>query len=538
MSAERPFATVPIAVAERPKPIASAAAPRVRAFWRPSRQGSIVLGLVALAVAIRVPYLWQVPRFTDELQEMLWALAIYRGEILPLTAVDSYYGPLWSYLLAGAFRLGADPETSPRLIAMLLAAGTVGLTYLVGRDMADHRAGLIAAALLATSGGHVIINSHTARSNSVTPLITTLGVWLLYRAVRSGSGWPLAASGLLFGLALQTHLSAIALAPGLAVGLLLLRPRLLTGRWAILAAALGVLAYANMIVFNVQNGFQSVMHARNLQQAYTDGRGTDLVTYAENMAALVQSLSRLLSGTIETAASPARFVYVGLALAGLALAARRANPLPMLVCASMALVLPYFNPRYGPILSGRYLIPMLPFAYLGIALAVLWVGERVVRHWPRASAVRWAMPLVFVLFPLAALVGYYGEVLADGRVNRPLFALADAVESGRRPNEPVLLDEATAQEALGAGGTDLKALRFLFEARAIPYEVAKITSDTLGPFDLTTPTVVTLMDAKKRQTFARRFEVTPLSSEIESASGSDRRYAVYRLTPRAGQVSR
>ena len=46
-----------------------------------------LVGLCLAAFALRLPYLVEIPRFTDELQEILWALGIARGEMLPLTAV-------------------------------------------------------------------------------------------------------------------------------------------------------------------------------------------------------------------------------------------------------------------------------------------------------------------------------------------------------------------------------------------------------------------------------------------------------------------
>jgi 4-amino-4-deoxy-L-arabinose transferase-like glycosyltransferase len=522
-----------VALAERADPAAEGGRPgRTRIGGNVRVELAIAIGLALLAILPRLPYLWEVPRFTDELQEILWALAISRGEISPLTAVDSYYGPLWSYLLAGAFRLGADPELAPRALATLLAAATVGLSYLVASDMAGRWAGLVTAALLTTSGGHVVINSHTARSNSITPLMTTAAIWLLFRACRAGNGWLLVACGLLFGLALQTHVSVIALAPGMALGLLLLRPRLGLSRWAPLAAASFLLGYGNMILFNLQTGFWSLIHARQLQEGYAGGRSTDPARYLENLAALVQSLSRLLSGTIEEADHPARFLYIGLALIGLILAARRGNPLPLAVCASCALVLPYFNPRYGPILSGRYLIPMLPFAYLGIALAVHWLASWLPLRPRLRTLAMTAAALVLVVFPLVRLAGYYEEVLADGRTNRPLFALADAVQRGYRAGDLVLLDEALAQEPLTAGGTDLKAMRFLLEARSIPYQVAKL-GGAAGPISAAQPSALVVMEAKKRPELRRTLDVTSLSAEIESASGSGHRYAVYRLVPRS-----
>lgn len=495
---------------------------------------AVVLGLVVLAVGLRLPYLWDVPRFTDELQEVLWAMAIARGEILPLTAVDSYYGPLWSYLLAGGFRLLGPSDWLPRALAMLFASATVGLTYLIGRDMAGRWVGLTAAGLMVTSGGHIIITSHTARANSLTPLLIALVVWCLFRAGRTGSGGPVAAAGFLFALALQTHVSVIALMPGLALGLVLMRPRLLVSPWLALAVGLFVLGYGNMIVYNLQTGFWSFVHARQLQEGYTGGRPTDLAIYSQNFAALVQSLSRLLSGTIDVPTSAARFVYTALAGLGLFLAARGGNPLPLSLCLSAALVLPYFNPRYGPILSGRYLVPMLPFAFLGVALAVGWLFRRLPSDRSRLRDIEvLAVSLAIVLFPLVPLQSYYQEVLEDGRTNRPLYELTNAVSTGYQPGQVVLLDEALAQEQLTAGGTDLKAMRFLLGARSIPERVAKVGPDGSVIDERVEPGWLLVADVKKRPALERRYRVTPISEEIESASGSGHHFAVYRLAPRA-----
>src|ERR1044072_9152909 len=79
------------------------------------------------------------PRFTDELPEVLWSLPIARGEGLPLVANDPHYGPLWNYILAGAFLLvGPNPDVL-RLVTLGLGAAQVVLTYFFARDVAGRR---------------------------------------------------------------------------------------------------------------------------------------------------------------------------------------------------------------------------------------------------------------------------------------------------------------------------------------------------------------------------------------------------------------
>jgi glycosyltransferase AglD len=509
-----------------------------------------LMAVFALAVALRLPYLWEIPRFTDEVQEVLWSLSIARGEILPLTAVDSYYGPAWSYLLAALFVvLGPDPYL-PRLVAMLLGAALVVVTYLFARDVAGRWPAAIAAGLVLSSGGHIVINSHTARSNSITPLLTTAALWLFYRALedrvwagpirqntwRRPRPWLLVPTGMLLGLAMQTHLSVIALAPGLAAYLLRRGHGLLGSPWPYLAGLAGIVGYVNMIVYNLQTGFWSYQHARSLQEGYTAGRPTDLDSYFTNLGSLIQSLSRLLSGTIDTPDSPTRFIYMALACVGLLLLARRGGLLLGLAATSMILVLPYFNPRYGPILSGRYLIPLLPIAFVAIgyvAVAAAMVSAQrapLLRKlgWQRVAAV---LGLALALYPLLPLYRYYQEAVVDGRTNRPLHQLFSTIVAERTPHETVLLDEGLNQEQLGAGGTDLKAFRMLLGTGGIPHEVAKVTDvdEIQAPLG---PSVLFLLEAKKRTSLPRSISATLLGAEVVSASGSGHRYAVYRLTSR------
>jgi 4-amino-4-deoxy-L-arabinose transferase-like glycosyltransferase len=505
--------------------------------------------LFTLAVLLRWPYLWDIPRFSDELQEVLWSLSIADGEMLPLTAVDSYYGPLWSYLLAGLFVVFGPSPALPRLVAMLLGAGLVALTYCFTRDVAGRWPAAIAAGLLATSGGHIVISSHTSRSNSTTPLLVTAALWLLYRAI-AGRGWDfgggcgvarrpsprlLVPAGLMLGLALQTHVSVIAFGPGVAAYVLWQARRLLRTPWPYLAVLAALIGYSNMIVYNLMNGFWSLRHAHALQEAYTGGRTTDPDFYLSNLGNLLQSLSRLLSGAIDSPESPSRFLYALLALLGLLLIARRGGVLLPLTFVSVVTVLPYFNPRYGPILSGRYLIPLLPMAFTAIGCVIV-VGARTVAArysaldrigWKRLAAIA-AVPVV--LYPLAPLHSYYQHAVADGRTNEPLYTLVRAVLAARQPGESVVLDEGLAQESLGAGGTDLKAFRMLLGTSRIPYEIGKVGE--IDDVPLAGGSELFLMEAKKRALLPRAVNSSPVSPEVASASGSGHRYAVYRITPR------
>src|SRR5262245_21102333 len=91
--------------------------------------------VVAVAVAIRWPYLWLVPRFTDETLEVQASLAILRDGARPLTNYDTYYGALYNYLVAGALALSGESPLAPRVVVLVAGILTVVVTYGLGRAL-------------------------------------------------------------------------------------------------------------------------------------------------------------------------------------------------------------------------------------------------------------------------------------------------------------------------------------------------------------------------------------------------------------------
>src|SRR5215216_411384 len=66
----------------------------------------LVVGLVAAGLLLRLPYLWTIPRFTDETREVLRAIELLNGNLSGperLVNVDAYIGGLYLWLLAGTF---------------------------------------------------------------------------------------------------------------------------------------------------------------------------------------------------------------------------------------------------------------------------------------------------------------------------------------------------------------------------------------------------------------------------------------------------
>ena len=94
----------------------------------------------------------------------------------------------------------------------------------------------------------------------------------------------LALSGLFWGLALQTHPLVVAFLPGVALFLLCSAPASLRTRWPYLAACLFLVAYSNMIIYNLTTGFHTIKTAKSRDAGYTDYQSHDLASYVVSRA--------------------------------------------------------------------------------------------------------------------------------------------------------------------------------------------------------------------------------------------------------------
>ena len=510
---------------------------------------TLVVGLAALALMIRLPHLLTVPRFTDEQLDVLYTLPLYRLEAFPLVAVDPYNGPLFSWLLAAfLWVVGPWPET-PRLLVVLVGSATVVLTYLLGRTLGGRLAGLVAAGLLATCATHVVVNSHVAWSNGTTPFFTTLSMLALLPAVRRGSGRHLALAGLAFGVALQSHPSVMTMFPGAGLAVLLQQRGLIPSRWTLLAGVLCILAYSPVLVANLVPASNRAYHQAvtglvpdslirpaGLAGGLTHGQQTNADQQgglAANVAQLSLNLPRVAASLIESRPSwteyllaPSFWIYGLLVLVGLLWPARRGQPLLTLAGLSFLGLLVVTNSKYEPIFYGRYVMPVLPLAFAGFGwlVADLWrVGRGTVSR--LVLAVGW---LVLVLWPLVPLQAYLVREAADGQIDLDLIQSAARIAGTRRPDELVLLDEALGRRGLPADGDLLQNLRVFLEFRGTPYHIGPITPRKIeGELAGAAGAIVAVAQPYPRE-LDEQFRFTPLE---ERSAG---RYAIYRLERRQG----
>jgi 4-amino-4-deoxy-L-arabinose transferase-like glycosyltransferase len=130
----------------------------------------IILSLTLFAAAIRIPKLMEVPLFADEIADYKAVYKMMLEKTVYLhSPVSPYTGPVLHYLLKGFMKAFGVNIYMPRIFILILGVLTVPLLYCWCRSMGNRVSGLIAGLLLSLNLPHILINSHIAWSNSMTP---------------------------------------------------------------------------------------------------------------------------------------------------------------------------------------------------------------------------------------------------------------------------------------------------------------------------------------------------------------------------------
>ncbi|MCC7105383.1 MAG: glycosyltransferase family 39 protein [Chloroflexi bacterium] len=453
----------------------------------PHADVAIASGLVAIALAARWPELLTSPPYPSAGVPILKALALAEGRATPLVDQSPYLGPLFIYLLALAFKLGGASVQTVLLVPWLIGSLTVLPVYLLGRETRGRLVGALAAGLLATSGAHAVIASHVPWVHSLTPLFAACTLWLLARAVRRGDGRSLALAGLVAGVSLQTHPTVAPLLVGAGLAAVLQCRTTVPRRWLAVSAALLLVGYQPLLVNHIRTSFSVVGDVESKQARYLDAdidRNDDPHSgfYLNNLRHLAMSLGEMTSGSISSddfslddPVEPLELVYPLLGILGLVIAARRGHPLLLLAVLPAVLLPPLLNGKYKPILDGRYLMPLLPVFFLGLALAgdaALRATRQVRRRLGRGLTVLVAVAmLVLTLHPLRALAAFYDNARDQGETNSLSLRTLERVQAARYGGEPVLLDARLWSVKAVGGGNAGATFTWLLAVSGIPTSI-------------------------------------------------------------------
>lgn len=440
-------------------------------------QSILELGLMSslftAALAVRIPWLWEVPRFIDELKEVQVAYLIYAGENFPLHNAAQDIGALHNYILALLFKICGPSIYWPRLYVAVTGALTVVLLYYTTGRLYGRKAGLLAAVLLLTNGMHILV-THMAWSNCTTPFFFTLALIAVLNAEKLRSGWWLILSGLLWGLALQTHSSIIIFV--LVTLVYVLRPRFRSNTcispvYYIGSALAFMLAYLNMILFNIRSGGGSIRWLTH--KPYALESQISINHYLLNLRELLLELARSL-GSIYTTYDhewqylihPVFLLVSLLLLTGLYRSIRKKVNLPVWLLLGGIILIPVFNKRYDFYISTRYIMPLVLTAIMIIGMSARHWYESFKKPGFRNLSAKTAAFLVVVLVSLQLLPLYHycREVADTNASNRmALTILSLAGDTGGDQPPRVLIDSTLSLEN--------EPLPYLFTLRQQPYQI-------------------------------------------------------------------
>jgi mannosyltransferase len=160
--------------------------------------------LTALGVAVRFASLGLQSYHHDEAITALRVVPGSFGEMLHSVKVSESNPPLYYVLAWGWAKLFGTGEVGLRSLSALFGAATVPVGYLIGRQLASRRAGLILAALIALNP-MLIWYSQEARSYALLVFFGALSLLFFARALNTGRGRDLALWALTSALALCSH---------------------------------------------------------------------------------------------------------------------------------------------------------------------------------------------------------------------------------------------------------------------------------------------------------------------------------------------
>jgi arylsulfatase len=379
------------------------------------RRTCLVLALLLVVGAgLRIAAMHDRPLLDDEVGT---ALRVQRPYADHLTRFQIWLNqPAFTVVARACTQVMGPTELAIRLPALILGIAGIGAAFLLGRELMDHRAGLVAAALLAVSPYHVFY-SQMARSYSTCATLATLAFVLLFRLLRT-PGWKLGALYcVVVVLTSYAHLGAAGL--GLAHAAVVavaavgrrragdsLRGPALALVWLVVAGLVTALLYLPMVdeiqALRTKIGGQgeaglSFSFAPMLLSTMAGGRGWSIYAYAA-------------AWMIGTAALWRRRPAAGIMLV--------AWPLSLLV-------LHAFNgSRYFPWTMTRFFFPLLPALVVGAACGLVVVGSAVTARWAARPGWRRAATLMLVLL-FVLVTSPKALLIAVGDKGTPWPAMVD-----------------------------------------------------------------------------------------------------------------
>lgn len=435
---------------------------------------ALASGLFSLALLVRLPWLWEFPRYIDELKEVNLAYQIFLGQAFPLHNMAHDIGALHNYILAAIFKILGVSIYWPRLYVAVTSALTVVLIYHIGRQLYGKWVGITAAILLTGNGMHILV-THMAWSNCTTPFFFCLAWLALINTEKKASGRWLIITTFLWALTLQTHSSVIIYV--LAVLFYLLRPQFrrqtnIKASSYIWAGLCFMAAYGNMIYYNLVSRGGSFYWLK--YKGYALEQHPGLASYLTNLQGMLIELLRSLSSVYqqynswgEYLQNPWFSLVLLLFIIGSYYTYKEKQLLPLYFLAAAIMIMPWVNQRYVFFLATRYIMPLILCALLVVALGLLRMaadlytrlGQKRILHVPA-----WGLLAIFMVLQLIPFYAYCQKNSATNQSNRLAMQIFQkAVKISREKSSMIILDENLALEN--------DPLPYLFTLVQQPYRV-------------------------------------------------------------------
>jgi len=422
--------------------------PGTRQWW-----SSVIIGfgLFITALAVRLPWLWQFPRYIDELKEVNLAYSIYAGKALPLTNFAHDIGSMHNYILAGIFKLLGPSIFWPRLYVAITAALTVVLIYRLGERWFDRSTGLLAAGLLLTNGMHIMV-THMAWANCTTPFFFLLAMLATMNAEKHKSGPWLVGAALLWAATLQTHSSVIIYV--LAALIYVFSPHFrrtsaIKPVWYLRAAGAFILGYGNMIYYNIISRGGSITWLSRKDYALESEPG--LTSFANNLQQMFIELIRSVSSTYTESASLLGYLAHPIFSLSLLLLVygsyvaykKKGQTLLQWMIAGGFLVIPWINHRYTFYLATRYIMPLVLCALVLISYGTVVLLRKLVSQEENARTL--IVPITAVVMALIALqlvpfYNYCEQANSTNLTNQMALQIMTIVNGNDQDKTRVLVD--------------------------------------------------------------------------------------------------
>ncbi len=373
-------------------------------------------GLLAVGIALRLPFLLSLPLATQEWQaahlaEMLAAGHGLQGHPISLMAV----------LLTALFRITGPSFSEPRVLGALLSAAAVAATFFLGRALWRSTAAGLLAALAVAANGPSVLASHVAVSAVAAPFVIAVAAYATLRGL-DGDARMLFLAAALWLVALAAGGWGFALLPGTALvfagGLAALpvphRPQV--------SRLAGLLAIALTLAL--------IVLGRPVLPGHPITAATALVRTAGDLT--------LVPAAVQPALGAAVLVAL-IASLGYSLRSRRGRIVAIPLLGALAA---------GPFLgaaNGGGAVAILPLFAVLAAGTARWGARRLARHAPIAvyTAVGALTAAVIGFAPLLGLGSHYGHLLRADQNSPPspqIVAALRKVGVRPQPNTLVLVD--------------------------------------------------------------------------------------------------